>query len=83
MKSLEAELGLPIVILGGPRVSTASDLVRMVDEAMTSGASGIVIGRQVWQRDDSERMAVMSALVDVVHGRKTADEAVKGLGGVA
>lgn len=83
MKSLEAELGLPVVILGGPRVSTASDLVRMVDEAVTSGASGIVIGRQVWQREDSERMAVMSALVDVVHGRQTADEAVKGLAGVA
>jgi fructose-bisphosphate aldolase, class I len=83
MKSLASELGVPIVILGGPRVSTAADLVRMVDEAMTSGSSGIVIGRQVWQREDSERMAVMNALVEVVHGRMSADEAVKGLGGIA
>jgi class I fructose-bisphosphate aldolase len=83
MKTLASELSLPIVILGGPRVSSAGDLIRMVDEAMTSGSSGIVIGRQVWQRGDSERMAVMSALVEVVHGRIAAAEAVEGLGGIA
>jgi DhnA family fructose-bisphosphate aldolase class Ia len=67
------------VILGGPRVSTAADLVRMVDEAVTSGASGVVIGRQVWQREPTERQAVMRALVEVVHGRLPADQAVEGL----
>lgn len=79
MASLRAELGVPIVILGGPRLSTAADLVRMVDEAVTGGASGIVIGRQVWQREPSERQAVMRALVEVVHGRLPADQAVEGL----
>jgi class I fructose-bisphosphate aldolase len=79
MTSLRAELGVPIVILGGPRVSTAADLVRMVDEAVTSGASGVVIGRQVWQREPTERQAVMRALVEVVHGRLPADQAVEGL----
>jgi fructose-bisphosphate aldolase, class I len=79
MASLCAELGVPIVILGGPRVSTAADLVHMVDEAVTSGASGIVIGRQVWQREPSERQAVMKALVEVVHGRMPAGQAVEGL----
>lgn len=82
MKSLQAELGLPVVILGGPRLSTAAGLVRLVGEAMTSGASGIVIGRQVWQREAGERLAVMKALVEVVHGRLSADEAVEGLGPV-
>jgi fructose-bisphosphate aldolase, class I len=79
MTSLKAELGLPIVILGGPQLSTAADLIRLVDEAMTSGASGIVIGRQVWQREPSERLAVMRALVEVVHGRLPADQAVEEL----
>lgn len=79
MTSLRAELGVPIVILGGPRVSTAADLVRMVGEAVTSGASGIVIGRQVWQREPDERQAVMRALVEVVHGRLPADQAAEGL----
>ena len=83
MESLTAELDLPVVILGGPRVSTAADLVRMVDEAMASGGSGIVIGRQVWQREPAERLSVMKALVEVVHRRLPADEAVEGLSPVA
>jgi fructose-bisphosphate aldolase, class I len=83
MKSLQAELGLPIVILGGPLLSTAPDLVSLVDEAMTSGASGIVIGRQIWQREAAEWTALMRALVEVVHGRMRAEEAVEGLGPVA
>jgi class I fructose-bisphosphate aldolase len=79
MASLKAELALPIVILGGPRLSTAADLIRLVDEAMRAGASGIVIGRQVWQREPRERLAVMKALVEVVHGRLPADQAAEGL----
>jgi class I fructose-bisphosphate aldolase len=79
MRSLTAELGLPVLILGGPTVSTAADLVRMVDEAVGAGASGIVIGRQVWQRQPAERLAVMKALVEVVHGRLPADQAAEGL----
>ncbi|HVT68842.1 MAG TPA: hypothetical protein VHF26_13915 [Trebonia sp.] len=79
MKSLTEELGLPVVILGGPRTSTAADLVRMVGEAVSAGAAGIVIGRQVWQREPRERLAVIQALVGVVHGRLPADQAAEGL----
>lgn len=79
MRSLVSELGLPVVILGGPQASTAADLVRLVDQAVSSGASGIVIGRQVWQRGSDERSAVIRALVDVVHGRVAADEAIESL----
>jgi fructose-bisphosphate aldolase, class I len=79
MRSLAAELGLPVIILGGPRTSTAEDVIRLVEEAMSSGASGIAIGRQVWQREASERLAVIKALVEVVHGRLAADQAAKGL----
>lgn len=79
MKSLKDELGLPIVILGGPRTSTAADLIRTVGEAVSAGADGIVIGRQVWQREASERLAVIQALVGVVHGTLAAEQAVEGL----
>lgn len=79
LRSLKAELGLPIVILGGPGTSTAASLVRLVGEAVSAGASGIVIGRQVWQREAGERLAVMRALIDVVHGRLSAEQAAEGL----
>jgi class I fructose-bisphosphate aldolase len=75
MRSLTAELGIPVVILGGPRVTGVADLIRLVGEAMAAGASGIVIGRQVWQRPADERTALMSALVDLVHGRLTPEAA--------
>ena len=83
LTSLKAELGLPIVILGGPGTSTAAGLIRLVGDAVSAGASGIVIGRQIWQREPRERLAVMRALVAVVHGRQTADQAVKELSPVA
>lgn len=79
MRSLTAELGVPVVILGGPGASTAAGLVAMVAEAVSAGASGIVIGRQVWQRPQAERLALMKALVGVVHGRLGADQAAQGL----
>ena len=83
MASLTCELGLPVVILGGPKSSSAADVIQLVDEAMTAGASGIVIGRQVWQREPAERLALMRVLVDVVHGRLTTDAAVRQLAFVA
>ncbi|MGH3264417.1 MAG: class I fructose-bisphosphate aldolase [Trebonia sp.] len=79
MRSLVDELGVPVVILGGPGASTATDLVALVEEAMSSGASGIVIGRQVWQRASDERSVLIRALVDVVHGRRTAQAAIESL----
>lgn len=79
MESLTRELGLPVVILGGPKNSSAADVIRLVEDAMTAGASGIVIGRQAWQREPAERLALMRVLVDVVHGRLTTDAAVRKL----
>ncbi|MBX6372270.1 MAG: deoxyribose-phosphate aldolase [Acidothermus sp.] len=83
LADLVAESRLPVVILGGPRVSTVAELLGVVDEALRAGASGIVIGRQVWQRPPAERTAVMKALVDVVHGRLSAAAALEGLASVA
>ncbi|ABK52494.1 fructose-bisphosphate aldolase [Acidothermus cellulolyticus 11B] len=83
LAALVAESRLPVVILGGPRVSTIADLVEVVDEALGAGASGIVIGRQVWQRPPAERAAVMRALVELVHGRVSAAAALEGLASVA
>ncbi len=77
MASLTRELGLPVMILGGPKSSAAADVIRLVGDAMTTGAAGIVIGRQVWQREPAERLALMRVLVDVVHGRLTTDAAVR------
>jgi class I fructose-bisphosphate aldolase len=61
------ELHVPLVMLGGPQAGTATELVAMVGDAMKAGASGIVIGRRVWQRAADEAAALLEELYSVVH----------------
>ena len=62
-----AELGLPIVILGGPAAGTAEDLSEMVERSVAAGARGIVIGRRVWQRPIDQATALLARLAEIVH----------------
>jgi class I fructose-bisphosphate aldolase len=61
------ELHVPVVMLGGPQAGTAGELVSMVGEAIKAGASGIVIGRRVWQRPLNEAAELLEQLYSVVH----------------
>ncbi|HTP21297.1 MAG TPA: hypothetical protein VMJ65_16960 [Solirubrobacteraceae bacterium] len=62
-----AELGVPLVILGGPAQGTADDLCTMVDRAVAAGARGITIGRRVWQRPIDEATELLRRLAAIVH----------------
>ena len=61
------ELGVPVVILGGPAGSSAQPLTELVAEAMAAGARGITIGRRLWQRPIDEATALVQELVSIVH----------------
>jgi class I fructose-bisphosphate aldolase len=61
------ELGLPVVILGGPAGGSVDELATMVKDAMAAGARGITIGRRVWQRPIDEAAAVLEQLAGIVH----------------
>lgn len=43
---------VPVVIAGGPKMDSDSDLLKMVGDAMAAGARGVSIGRNVFQHDD-------------------------------
>jgi fructose-bisphosphate aldolase/2-amino-3,7-dideoxy-D-threo-hept-6-ulosonate synthase len=43
---------IPVVIAGGPKMKSDSDLLKMVYDAMQAGARGVSIGRNVFQHDD-------------------------------
>ena len=62
-----SELGVPIVILGGPAQGTAEDLCAMVEHAIAAGARGITIGRRVWQRPFDEATELLTRLAGIVH----------------
>jgi fructose-bisphosphate aldolase/2-amino-3,7-dideoxy-D-threo-hept-6-ulosonate synthase len=65
----------PIMIMGGPRMETARETLAIVKEAMDAGAVGGVIGRNIWQHTNPEKMThVISA---IIHENMEVDEALK------
>ena len=62
-----SELGVPVVILGGPAQGTAEELCVMVEQAIAAGARGITIGRRVWQRPIDDATELLRRLAGIVH----------------
>jgi len=69
---------VPVIIAGGPRAKTDTDVIKMVCDAMTAGGVGVSIGRNVFQNDDPTRMT--RALSAIVHRGVGVDEALRILG---
>ena len=57
----------PIVIAGGPKIEE-KDFIKNVKDAIEAGASGIAVGRNVWEREDNEAIELLKELREVVHG---------------
>ncbi|MDT3442284.1 MULTISPECIES: class I fructose-bisphosphate aldolase [unclassified Pseudofrankia] len=61
-RRLVEELGLPVVIAGGPRTGNAVDTVDAVRQTVVAGARGIIVGRNIWQRDLPQAHAIVAEL---------------------
>ncbi len=68
MAAWSAELRVPLVILGGPRSGTPEGVLDLAAEAVSHGARGIVIGRNVWQRERDVTVSLVRRLRGIVHG---------------
>lgn len=66
---------VPVVIAGGPKTESVKEFLRMVYDSMKAGASGISIGRNVFQHERPESMA--KALVAIVHEGASVEKAVE------
>lgn len=64
---------LPIVVLGGQRMGTDEQVLISVREALDAGASGVAIGRNIWQHERPERM--VAALGHLIHGNASVSQA--------
>jgi len=62
----------PVVVLGGEKTSDLPSLFDCIEKAMSAGAAGVAIGRNVWKHENPEM--VTRALVDLVHNGKRAFE---------
>jgi predicted phospho-2-dehydro-3-deoxyheptonate aldolase len=65
---------VPVIIAGGPRVSSEMDLLRMVECAISAGARGVAIGRNVFQAEDPALMT--RRICGIVHKGMSANEAM-------
>ncbi|RJR38424.1 MAG: fructose-bisphosphate aldolase [Deltaproteobacteria bacterium] len=65
---------VPVVIAGGPKMSSDRDILEMVKGAIEAGGAGVSIGRNVFQHRDPSRM--VGAISLLVHENSSVDEAL-------
>ena len=74
-KSIVKGCPVPIIIAGGPKMNTKRELLQMVWEAMEAGATGIAIGRNIFQ--DPDPTALLQTVAKIIHENFSVDEAIK------
>jgi len=70
-------LAVPLVVLGGPARDDDRGVLADVEAAMRAGASGVAIGRNLWDHPTPARMVAAVGLL--VHGGGSVDEALREL----
>ncbi|HIC97823.1 MAG TPA: fructose-bisphosphate aldolase [Aquificaceae bacterium] len=65
---------VPVIIAGGPKVESERDVLEMVYGAIKAGASGLSIGRNVFQAKDPALM--VRAMAKIVHDGFSIEEAL-------
>ncbi|KQT63314.1 MULTISPECIES: class I fructose-bisphosphate aldolase [unclassified Aureimonas] len=58
-KRLVDELKVPLVIAGGPLAGDPSETIDAVAQTIRSGARGVIVGRNIWQRERSQAERVL------------------------
>lgn len=73
---------IPVYVLGGPPVRDFQGFLKLIEDALSAGAQGAIVGRNVWQHP--EPLKALKALSAVVHEGLSAEEAAEKskLGGV-
>lgn len=64
---------VPVVVAGGPKMDNEEQVLEMVEGAVIGGASGVAIGRNVFQSDDVVSMT--KAITGLLHHNMELEEA--------
>ena len=64
--------GLTKVVIAGGHKRPDFEFLKMAEEVIKAGASGLAVGRNIWQSENP--LALSKALREIVHNGKTADE---------
>ncbi len=66
---------VPVVIAGGPKLETMSDVFQLTYEAINRGAVGVDMGRNIWQSEHP--VAAIQAVRAIVHEKATVKKALE------
>ncbi len=66
---------VPVVILGGSKRGKERDMLADIKSAIDAGASGVAIGRNIWQADDPRAMT--AAIAAIIHHNASVEEAME------
>ncbi|MBU0880824.1 MAG: 3-hydroxy-5-phosphonooxypentane-2,4-dione thiolase [Candidatus Omnitrophica bacterium] len=66
---------VPVVVAGGPKLDTEMDVLDLAHEAVTAGARGVDMGRNIWQ--SSNAVGMIKAIRSIVHDGSSVKEAAK------
>ncbi|WP_067676700.1 class I fructose-bisphosphate aldolase [Nocardia miyunensis] len=66
-RRLIEELKVPLVIAGGPLSGDPADTVDAVAQTIRAGARGVIVGRNIWQRERTEGEKVLAEIATLTH----------------
>ena len=66
---------VPVVIAGGPKLKTELDALKLAHDAIKDGASGVDMGRNIWQ--SPRAVGMIKAIRGIVHDKMPVKEAGK------
>lgn len=66
---------VPVVVLGGRKQDDPRETLRMLRASLDAGSAGGVIGRNIWQSGNTERMT--RAMTTIIHAGASADDALQ------
>ncbi len=78
-KTVVESCPVPVVIAGGPKCKSMQEILQTTSDALKAGASGLSIGRNVFQCESPTQIA--KALSAIVHENASVEAAQKILGG--
>ena len=64
---------VPLVVAGGPKLETELDAFQLAYDAINEGATGVDMGRNIWQSDHP--VAMIKAIREIVHRNASVREA--------
>ncbi len=74
MKQIISSVDIPVMIAGGTRINSLEEFLIVVDESMYGGASGVSIGRNIFQHEQTK--LVTEVICKLIQGKWHIDECI-------